>query len=128
MADSVTFEMDTTDFFAAIDAAPEVVARQLKRVAKVTADHIDAEATGRVRRRTGKTAEKIVVAEAYRGDGYVVYVARPRTFIGRFNEFGTKFMTARPFLFVSARLEEGNHLKRSVDAVQDALNETGLGD
>ena len=128
MADSVTFELDTTAFFAALDVVPEGIERHLKGVAKVTADSIDAEASGRVRRRTGRTAERIIVAEAYRGDGYVVYVARPRTFIGRFNEFGTRFMSARPFLFVSARLEEGAHLRRSLEAVQDAIDETGLGE
>jgi hypothetical protein len=104
------------------------VHRHLKAAAKVTADHIQTEGRARIRRRTGQTGEKITVEEARSRDGYVIFVGDPRTHIGSFNEFGTKFMTAKPFLFVSARLEEGAHDRRSRDAVQAAIDEIGLGD
>jgi len=37
-------------------------------------------------------------------------------------------MTAKPFLFVSARLEEGAHDRRAREAVQAAIDEKGLGE
>lgn len=128
MADSFTIDVDHTELFAAMDAIPEAVHRHLNMAAAFTADRIASEARGRVKRRTGRTGQAITVDEAHSGDGYVIYVADPRTHIGSFNEFGTKFMSAQPFLFVSARLEEGAHDRRAREAVQNAINETGLGD
>lgn len=124
-------DVDTAALFAAIDALPLAVMARLKANAKITADNIAREARGRVARRTGKTAEAITVEEAHSGDGYVVYVANeaadwPNLDIGL--EFGTKFMSPRPFLFVSAHLESGAHDRRALEAVQAAIDEKGLGD
>lgn len=128
MSDALIIEVDTTALFAAMDAIPDAVHAYLKAAAKVTADKISSEAHARIRRRTGETAEKITVEETHSGDGYVVFVGDPRTHIASFLEFGTKFMTAKPFLFVSAQLEEGAHDRRSRDAVQAAIDAQGLGD
>ena len=43
-------------------------------------------------------------------------------------EHGTKFMTPRPYFFESARLEEGPHRQRVAQAIQNALDEGGLGE
>ena len=128
MSDTFTIDVETTALFAAIDEIPEAVQRHLKAAAKVTADRIATEARGRIRRRTGQTGEAITVAETYNGDGYVIYVGNKRQHIGSFLETGTKFMSPKPFLFVSARLEEGAHDRRAREAVQAAIDEKGLGD
>ena len=127
----LTIEVDTEALLRAIDAMPDAVLAFLKPAAKTTADNIADEAQGRVARRTGATAEAITVEEAHSGDGYVVYVANaaedwPHLDIGL--EFGTKFMTERPFLIVSAQLEVGAHDRRAREAVQAAINSKGLGD
>ena len=131
MADRFTIEVDTRELFAALDAIPAAVLAHLKEAAKVTADNISREAKGRVARRTGKTAAAITVEEARSGDGYVVFVANaaadwPHLDIGL--EFGTVKMTPRPFLHVSAVLEGGPHDRRSREAIQQAINERGLGE
>lgn len=131
MADGFTVEVDTRALVAALDAIPDAVLRHLKVAARITADNIAREARGRVARRTGRTGAAITVEEARSGDGYVVFVANaaadwPHLDIGL--EFGTKFMSKRPFLFASAQLEEGSHDRRSREAVQAAIDEMGLGD
>jgi hypothetical protein len=131
MADRFIIDVDTRALLAALDAIPAAVHAHLKAAAKVTADNIAREAKSRVARRTGKTGDAITVEEARSGDGYVVFVANaaadwPNLDIGL--EFGTKFMTPRPFLFASAHLEEGAHDRRSRAAVQAAIDEKGLGD
>jgi HK97 gp10 family phage protein len=124
----MTIDVDTTALVAALDAIPAAVHAQLKAAAKVTADNIATEARARVKRRTGQTGDAITVEETHNGDGYVVYVGDGRQHIGSYLEFGTKFMTAKPFLFASARLEEAAHDRRAREAVQAAIDEKGLGD
>jgi hypothetical protein len=131
VADAFSVDVDTSALFAAIDALPEAVHRHLKAAARVTADNIQREARGRVARRTGKTGDAITVEEARNKDGWVVFVANaaadwPNLDIGL--EFGTKYMSPRPFLFASAHLEEGAHDRRSREAIQAAIDEKGLGD
>lgn len=148
MADRMTITADTRELLAALRAIPDAVAVHLKVAAKVTADRIADEARRRVARRTGATAAHITVEEARTGlDGYIIWVTPEvrislhtmpsgRTHTQRITynalagwlEFGTKFMTARPFLFVSARLEEAAHDHRAREAVQAAIDEQGLGD
>jgi len=129
VADSLTITVDTTALFAALDALGESARAAVKGAAKITADAIAREAGARIPRATGKTAEGITVEETHNGDGYVVYVKSPRMpNLPLWLEFGTKYMTARPYLFSSARLEEGPHLMRVADALQAAINAKGLGD
>jgi len=128
VSDRMTIDVDTGPLLAALAAIPKAVLRHLKPAAKISADRIAVEARARVRRRTGKTGDAITVEETRNGEGYVVFVGGDRQHIGSWNEFGTKFMTAQPFLFASARLEEGAHDRRAREAVQAAIDETGLGD
>lgn len=121
-------DVDSRALFAAMDAVVADVEVRLKTNSKVTADRIASEAASRVKRRTGQTGDAITVAETHNGDGYVVYVGGDRHHVGIMLEFGTKFMTAKPFLFASARLEEASHDRRARQAVQDAIDEKGLGD
>jgi HK97 gp10 family phage protein len=128
VADAFTITADDTALLATLDAIPAAIQAHLKAAAKITAEAIATEARARVRRRTGQTGDAITVEEARSGDGYVIYVGEGRQHIGSFLEFGTRFMTARPFLFTSARVEEGAHERRARDAVQAAIDEQGLGD
>ena len=127
MSDRLTISADTAELFAAIDKIPDAVAAALKENARVTAENIAAEARTRIAHRTFKTRDAIGVAETYKGDGYVVFVGDDRGHIGSFLEFGTKYMTAKPWLFASARLEETAHDERALDAVQDVIDDAGLG-
>jgi hypothetical protein len=143
----ISIEVDTRALLAALDAIPAEVHAHLKAAAKLTAENIAAEARRRVARRTGETAAHIVVEETHSGDGYIVWVepdvrisshtmpsGRTHTqavsynALGGWLEFGTRFMSARPFLFASARLEEGAHDRRSREAIQAAIDAHGLGD
>jgi hypothetical protein len=128
VSDRMTIDVDTTALVAALEAIPDAVHAYLKAAAKVTAENIATEARARIRRRTGATGNAIVVEETHSGDGYVVYVGDGRQHIGSYLEFGTRFMTGTPWLFPSARLEEGAHDRRSRDAVQAAIDEKGLGE
>jgi HK97 gp10 family phage protein len=131
MASDLTIDVDDAALLAALDAIPDAVRAHAKPAARVTADHIAAEAGRRIARRTGQTAGEITVEETHAGDGYVVFVGAGgagRSHVGRYLEFGTVHMRARPFLFPSAQLEAGAHDRRMRDAVQDAIDEHGLGE
>ena len=92
--------VDAAAVLGALEQFPDLVAAHLKVSFKETADAIAREAKGRIRRRTGATGDAITVEESHDGKGYVVFVGDPRTYIGRFLEFGTVHMSAKPFLFV----------------------------
>jgi HK97 gp10 family phage protein len=128
VADGFTITVDTAPLLAALAAIPGAVHAHLKAAARITAEAIATEARARVRRRTGQTGEAITVEETHTGDGYVIFVGAGRQHVGSFLEWGTRFMSAKPFLFASARLEEGAHDRRSREAVQAAIDEKGLGD
>lgn len=133
--DNLTITVDTADLLAAIDALPEAVLAKTKAAAEFTAHRIADEARSRVARRTGRTAGKIHVEEAHDGSGFVVLpwatletVDEQSSNLPMWLEFGTKFMTARPYFFIAARLEEGAHDRRMREAIQEAIDEKGLGE
>lgn len=72
MADGVRFTLDDTALLAALERLGSSVERYTKPAAKVTAQNVQREAKARVARRTGLTAEGIVMREDYAGVGYVV--------------------------------------------------------
>ena len=122
-------EVDKEGVIAALDAAPEGLRQVIKTESRETADIIADRARARVARRTGKTAERITVEETRNGDGYIVWVPHPdNPNLPTWLEFGTKFMKSREFLFNSAREEEGPHLRRVEEAVQEYFDDKGLGD
>ena len=123
-------EVDNRDVIAALSGAADHIGGRVKEQAShVTADRIAVEARGRVARRTGQTQAGIVVEETHDGEGYVVLVRHPtKPGLPRWLEFGTSKMSARPFLFASAHLEEAPHARRVEDAVLVAIKETGLGE
>lgn len=143
MADRFQIDVDTSALLTAMDRlSAQVVERHTRPACKVTALNVQREARARVRRRTGRTAAGITVEESYDQQGYVVLPfndAFERALIESGNdqqpenlpywlEFGTKKMTKKPFFFESARLEEGAHDRRIRAAIQDAIDEAGLGE
>lgn len=131
MAKFFTVDADASALLAALDQLGAVAERHVKNAAAVTAGRIQQEARARVRRATGQTAAAITVDEAPAPlGGYRVYVGqmgqRP-TELPLWLEFGTVKMTAQPFLLSSARLEAGAHERRIAEAIQDAIDEVGLG-
>jgi len=126
--DQIALDVENAALLAALDAIPDAVFAHMKPELRVTANNIAAEAGRRIRRRTGETGDAITVDETHNGDGYVVFVGGTRGHIARFLEFGTSRMKAKPFLFASAQLEAGPALRRARFAIQDAIDEKGLGD
>jgi hypothetical protein len=126
MSDRLTIDVDNRSLLAALDRLGALAEKHVQAAAKETADRIAAEARARVARRTGTTAHGIGVDIARVGSGYVVFADRPdNPGLPGWLEFGTERMTARPFLFASARLEEAAHDRRIRQAVQDAIDEVG---
>ena len=128
MPNQIALDVDDTALLAALDTMPDACVAHLKPESKITADNIAADAAQRIQRQTGQTGDQIVVEETHNGDGYVVLVRGDRQHIARFLEWGTVHQRAYPFLFASARLEEGPNLQRARLAIQDAIDEKGLGD
>jgi hypothetical protein len=141
----MTIDVDLAPLIRALDEIPNAILAHLKPVAQQTAERIVAEAKARVARRTGHTAAQIRVGETGEPDwfeqyvldksadddfAYIVRADDPTTKLHteKWLEFGTRQMTARPFFFVSAELERAAYERNSRQAIQDAIDETGLGD
>lgn len=129
MSSLLRAQFDTSALLAALDALEgEVLRKHLLGASAITAARVKSEAEMRVRRRTGRTARGIVVQEATAGTGHVVIATNTdEPGLPGWLEHGTEKMRATPFLFASARLEEGAHAARCREAVQDAIDEVGLG-
>lgn len=142
MADSFQVDIENGALLRALDRLDvSLVERHTKPACKVTALNIQREARARVRRRTGRTAAGITVEESFDQQGYVVLpfnTALELSLIESGNdqqpenlpywlEFGTRKMTKKPFFIESARLEENAHDRRIREAIQNAIDESGLG-
>ena len=126
MADKITIDIDARELLRALDQLGAEAERHVLDAARVTGKRIAAEAKARVARATGETLRAITVEEK---DGAVqVFVGRTShpAALPAWLEFGTQKMGARPFLFASARLEEGSHLRRVREALQGAIRELGF--
>ncbi len=127
MSNLLTIKTDTAALFAALEGLGLSAEKHLLSAADETGGHVAAEARSRVSRATGATARGITVGRAKVGIGVVVFVNRPdNPGLPGWLEGGTKFMTARPFLFDSARMEKGPHDRRVAQALQDAIDEGGF--
>ena len=124
----ITVTVDTTALQAGLVHLADDMAIQTKAAAEITANAIVREARGRVARRTGATAEGIHAEESRDGIGYVVLAIRAeRANVPFWLEFGTRYMTARPFLYASAAVEQPGHQRRTADAVSYAIDVNGFG-
>ena len=124
----LTLEVDAAVLMRALETGDVIIAKHVLHAAEMTAERIASEARGRVRRRTGRTARGIVVDRARIGVGYIVHVVEPENpGLPGWLEHGTKYMSAKEYLFVSARLEAGAHDQRMREAISDGIEEMGLG-
>ncbi len=130
MADGVTITVDTAGLLAALDAVGDLIEAYTMPVAKQAAERIAADARARVARSTGETRSGIHVERSHDGKGYVVMaydVNRGQPPVDYWLEEGTRFMTAKPFFYASASLEEGAYRRAVAEAIQQAIAEVGLG-
>lgn len=128
MSDMFSASVDASgllDLFDRMGPSMDFLART---VALDTAKRIVREAQARVKRATGETAEGIHFEVTYDGAGYVVLgytKGNNDAPVDRYLEHGTERMYARPFFFQSAELENGPHLRRLTEAMQDWLDQVG---
>ena len=133
MADQLlTLDADPRELLQAIERLGPAAERVVLAAAKVSADRLADEERRRVARRTGRTANAITVEASRDGAAWVVYVKSsgaadewPHLDIGL--EFGTRHMTAQPFVLASVALEQGPHARRMAEAIEAAIAEVGLG-
>lgn len=122
------YDVDTAALTAGLAQLAADIAERTKRASDESADAIVREAQARVARRTGETAAGIHREDSRDGTGSVVLATRATTpQLPYWLEYGTRYMTARPFLFASAALEEGPHEQRIADAISDAIAANGFG-
>ena len=125
----LSISADTSELFRAMDRLVDAeLQRFTKPVAQDTAERVEAEARRRVRIRTGTTHAGITTRETRDGTGYVVSAYRQQfPNLPIWLERGTERMPAYPFFFEGARLEAGGHERRMLGAIQQAIDEAGLG-
>lgn len=150
MADFIGFELDADDVQRALAKFPDIAQRHVSDVARRTANNIAAEAKRRLHRQlgpnaTGRTEAGIGVYadEAANPLVFQIISVRPelpgeqgsKAAVPRFIESGTKKgkkgshdYPARPFLHVSAELEQAAFIRAIGEALNDAADESGLGD
>lgn len=136
MADRLSITVDNAALLAAMERLGPAALQFTKAAARETAENIVREAQSRVARATGETAAGIHLEETHNGDGYVVLDTNKRMpGLPSWLEFGfsqgkagSHSAPARPFFFASAQLEAGPHDRRMREAVQEAIDSTGLGD
>lgn len=131
MSDRLTIDVDASTLLQALDRMDDVVGAALKVVARDTAERIRDGARARLQaqtRGTGQTADAITIEDI--PGGYKVFVNTPGNRPENLTiwlEFGTQKMTARPFMFAAARLEEGGHMRRVEAALREAVAEVQRG-
>lgn len=131
MADQFIIEVDADEVLAMLDRLGDKAEVLVHQASEVTAERIQEEARARARRRTGRLIEAIEVVEQDGPmHGFKVVVEDMTDERGRraeefpiWHEFGTEHMSAQPFLFNSAKLEEGPHFRRIVEAIEQAIEE-----
>lgn len=128
MAQMFTIDVDAKALLALMDRVGPSLAFHTRDVARETAALVAAEAVRRVRRKTTKTAEGIHYEMTQDGKGYVVLGYTPGHQdepVDIYLEHGTMFMRKQPFFFSAAQLENGPHLRRMTDRVQQVLRDLG---
>ena len=126
--DSFSVSVDATALLALMDRVGPSLDFHCRDVGRETAKRIAAEATARVKRRTGVTATGIKWDMTYDGKGYVVTAytkGHQPDPVDIYLEHGTKYSYAQPFFFASALLEEGPHMRRLTERIEEVLRDLG---
>jgi hypothetical protein len=136
VANTITVSCDATVLLAKLDGLTlgKALAPFIKGAAKVSADHIAAEAAARLSRQLSGTSSGATVAgikvKSSGALGWVVVSGNakvPR--LPRLLERSFKNVARRkPYLMASAALEQSAHTDRIDAAIQAGLSEYGLGD
>lgn len=127
----ITVEVDATEVLAMLEQLGPAADAHVNEASRISALNIQQEARSRARRATGLLIESIEVEQAEPPlGGYRVFVAEMTDARGRraeefalWHEEGTKYMDEQPFIGPAVELEEGAHLRRVAEALQDAIDE-----
>ena len=128
MADSFDATVDASQVLALFDRMGPSMDFLAREVGRDTAKNIVREAQARVKRATGVTAKGIHWELTRDGKGYVVLAytkGNQPDPVDIYNEYGTEKMFAKPFFMVSAELEEGPHMRRLIERMEEWLAEVG---
>lgn len=146
MADSIVIDVDNRALLEAIEKMPNNCVGFIARANLTTARAIVRGAQARVPVRFGFLRQSIDMKASREGDVYVgiargkkFKIPGTRTFSGKSQmarpsnyahlvERGTVRSAAKPFLWPAVKAEQGVHRLRLRDAVQDAIDQAGLGD
>ena len=129
----LTISVETRGLVAALSRLGSRADARLHAASKQSALAVQREARVRLERQvsggsTGQTAEGVTAKDD--GDAWLVYVDIPAERWQNLDiglEFGTSRMRERPFLHQAAILEEGPHRRRIVRAIEELIEEVGLG-
>lgn len=128
--DSVTVTVEHDSLTPALERVSVAANAALVELARTTAASLQTEMRSRLARQTsgtGQTAEAITTEQ---GDNGYYRVTSGNMGARAANlpiwlEFGTKYMTPRPYFYGAIELEAGTYLRRAEDAMQAAID--GLG-
>ena len=135
-----TIDPDPREVLEAFDALAGLIEEEAQREAFVTGYRIQADARSRLQRQThgeGQTAENITVSDTVpshlggdtlRADASVYVYVRPYRRPDNLTlwlEFGTKFMTPRPFLRNAVEGQRADHMRRMFAAAQRGIDRAG---
>ncbi len=128
MADGFDVDVDATALLAMFDRVGPSLEFHLRDVARLTATRIVTEAKARVHRATGETGEGIHYDTTKDEKGYMVFgyeQGRQENPVDLYLEHGTMYMLAHPFFFSAAAIENGPHLRRTSDRIEQVLADLG---
>lgn len=131
MPNELKITVDAKDVLAMLKRLGPAADAYVHEVSEITAVRIRTEARARARHATGRLQNAIKIREM--GPpllGFQVYVDAMADERGRrpdifpwWHEKGTQHMDAQPFMSSAVELEEGPHLRRIAEALQDAIDE-----
>ena len=97
------------------------VTKNVQEVIESSAIRVRDDARSRAPFKTGKLKRDIRVKKSKDGlTAAVTYMGKKRAFYGKFIEFGTRFMPARPFLGPAWEVERPNFIRAIVVAVDES--------
>lgn len=129
MADAGATVAGLKEAYVVVEKLPETVTTALKSVARQTADRIAVNAAAILRSKThgtGKTAGSIRVLDESDQKQYTVNVPgdseNPAALPG-WLEYGTRYMSARPFLRPSGDAESGRYIAEMTAVAEKTLQD-----
>jgi hypothetical protein len=145
VAELLTIGVDYSETVRMFEAFGMKAQARVLAVAFITANAIKAQAVDTMRKGRPFTSRNVAVEPRRRSDGYAVLMNRnvkdtggasgaafasaksAQRHVGKWLEFGTLKMTAKPWLFPAAAREESAYLQRVIEAVERAKAEAGGG-